>query len=127
MTIGISCEIVQSTGKFSLKGCLGSQWTRVSGQRVAYLEVRPLFSNLLEALFDFAEAGAGSDGVHEQEGVGRRDGQPPHGRKLHVARSIQNIHLRAASHDEKRSKVLIIASGCLINRFSSIDAFVNLP
>lgn len=95
MTIGISCEKVQSIGNFQLKSCSGSLMD--SSQGDAYLEVSSLLSNLLEALLDFAEAGPGSDRVHEQEGVGRRDGQPPHGRKLHVARSIQNIHLKAAS------------------------------
>lgn len=59
-----------------------------------HLKVRPLFSDFLEALFDLGEARSGSDRVHEQKCMGRCYGQSPHGGKLHVARSIENVHLR---------------------------------
>lgn len=92
--------------KFDSKSYLETDWARVNGPCGAYLVICPLFSDFFEALFDFHQAGTGSDRVDEKKGVGRGDRKSPHGRKLQIARSIQNVHLNQGN--ARRMKCLTV-------------------
>lgn len=64
------------------------------------LEVRPLLANFLQTVLHRSERWRRCHGIHQQEGVGRRDAQAPHGWELHVSCRIQDVHL----HDNKASE-----------------------
>lgn len=75
---------------------------RTAAAPVTHLKVATLLADLLEALLHTLEAGRGCGRVDEHEGVGRCDGQAPHGRELHVTRRVQDVHLKGMRAEKLR-------------------------
>lgn len=67
----------------------------ITGHHDGYLlVVSPLLPDLLEAQLHALQRRSGRDGVHQEEGVGGGNAQPPHRGELHVPSRIQYVDLQ---------------------------------
>lgn len=92
---------------------------------MTYLIVGPIFPDLGHALFDARQTGRRCCRVHQYEGVRGGQRQPTHGRKLQVARCVQNVHLQCHVSEVEFATVQVLDGGPVLVAVRLVDELLD--